>query len=153
MIKLRIPGRDDLPALSALCLRSKAHWGYDDAFLARCAAELTLHPDDLKADDIVMADAGGVPLGVVQLSYDNGACFLEKLFVEPDHIGHGIGKVLFRWAVDAAAARGVGEIIVEADPDAVPFYTAMGCRAAGTVASGSIPGRQIPRLIYTTPPR
>ncbi len=33
-IRAARPGEAD--ALSALCLRSKAHWGYDDDFLERC---------------------------------------------------------------------------------------------------------------------
>ena len=35
---------EDLEALSALCLRSKAHWGYDAAFMAAWGQELTLTP-------------------------------------------------------------------------------------------------------------
>ena len=30
----------DLPALTALCLAAKAHWGYDAAFMAACEQEL-----------------------------------------------------------------------------------------------------------------
>ena len=152
MVVLRKPAPDDLPDLSALCLRSKAHWGYDEAFLKLCTDELTLQPSELRTCDLIMAEAGAVATGVAQLSHDAGVTFLEKLFVEPAYIGQGIGKALFRWATDTAEARGVAEIIVEADPDAVPFYTAMGCRAAGSVASASIPGRRIPRLIYTVLP-
>jgi hypothetical protein len=36
---------------------------------------------------------------------------------------------------------------IEADPDAVRFYQRMGARLAGSAASGSIPGRTLPRLI------
>jgi hypothetical protein len=31
---------DEVEALTALALRSKAHWGYDDAFMEACRAEL-----------------------------------------------------------------------------------------------------------------
>lgn len=39
------PARDtELDALTALVLRSKAHWGYSDEFMRACAAELTVSP-------------------------------------------------------------------------------------------------------------
>ena len=38
---LRAARPEEAAAISALALRSKAHWGYDEAFLAACRAELT----------------------------------------------------------------------------------------------------------------
>ena len=40
MIRDASPG--DCEALSALAFSSKAHWGYDDAFMAACRDELTV---------------------------------------------------------------------------------------------------------------
>ena len=45
-------------------------------------------------------------------------CYLEKLFVDTDRIGRGVGRVLFSWALDAARGLGAHELIIEADPDA-----------------------------------
>lgn len=146
MVTLRTPALPELPTLSALCLRSKAYWGYDAAFMAACADELTLTEEDL-SDALVVAAQGETPIGVAQVSYD-GDCYLEKLFVDPNHMGHGAGRILFKWAVQAAGGLGASTMIVEADPDAVPFYEKMGCVAVGDVASGSIPGRRIPRLLH-----
>ena len=49
MIQLRDARHDELPGLSELCLRSKAVWGYDDAFMTACRTELTLRPDELQS--------------------------------------------------------------------------------------------------------
>lgn len=151
MIQLRSPERHELSAASALCLRSKAHWGYDAAFMARCAPELTLTDVDLTRDEVVVALADGELAGVAQVSSGDEGCFLEKLFVDPARMGRGVGRRLFEWAVDAAVARGAREMIVEADPGAVPFYLAMGCARAGDAPSGSVPGRRLPRLIRALP--
>lgn len=137
--------------MSALCLRSKAHWVYDAAFMALCARELTLTAADLERDAVAVAVSGGDLAGVAQVSSGAEGCFLEKLFVDPPWIGRGVGKRLFGWAVSAAAGRGAAEMIVEADPGAVPFYVAMGGAQAGKAASGSIPGRRLPRLIRALP--
>src|SRR5262245_50602955 len=43
---------------------------------------------------------------------------------------------------------GARRLLIESDTDAAPFYRRMGARDVGVVASGSIPGRLLPRLAY-----
>ncbi|MEQ9258690.1 MAG: GNAT family N-acetyltransferase [Roseovarius sp.] len=152
VITLRAPLPEELPAASALCLRSKAHWGYDAAFMAACVEELTLTEDELLTTKVTLAFADGALAGVAQVSNSEAGCFLEKLFVEPAHMGRGLGRVLFRWSCEAARELGASEMIVEADPDAEAFYCAMGCTPAGSAPSGSIPGRVLPRLLHDLRP-
>lgn len=147
MIELRPPLADELTAASDLCLRSKGFWGYDAAFLRACLPELALTIEDIYANPTVVAQKCGTILGVAQVSDDGTASHLEKLFVDPDHMGKGLGRRLFDWAVFEACEIGATRLIVEADPDAVPFYEALGCREAGQAPSGSIPGRVLPRLV------
>lgn len=146
-VRLRHPASSDLADASALCLRSKAWWGYDDAFLAMCKTELTLTEADLARDRIIIAEDDRRMSGVAQVSMEDDGCYLEKLFVDTDRIGQGVGRILYDWAAKAARDLGAHELIVEADPDAVPFYERMGCVHAGEATSGSIPGRTLPRLI------
>lgn len=147
-LDLRPAQLNELPDLSALCVRSKAYWGYDDAFMAACMTELTLTPQDV-ADDavIVMEDSSGLA-GVAHVCWDDNSCYLDKLFVEPNCIGKGYGKLLYEWALGAARNLGAQELIIEADPDAAAFYTRMGAERAGDVPSGSIAGRVLPRFIH-----
>jgi hypothetical protein len=49
-------------------------------------------------------------------------------------------------AVDRARALGISRLLIDADPNADGFYARMGARRVGTVASGSIAGRELPRL-------
>jgi GNAT superfamily N-acetyltransferase len=145
---IRAPDAVELPALSELCLRSKAVWGYDAAFLAACRAELTLHPDDLSSSRIVVAERAGTILGVAQVKLIGGEeADLTKLFVEPSALRGGIGKMLFDWAVGAAQSMNASRLVIEADPDAAPFYRRLGARDAGLAPSGSIPGRTLPKLV------
>jgi len=41
--------------------------------------------------------------------------------------------------------------MLDADPDAEPFYLHHGARRIGEVPSGSIPGRMLPRLAFGQP--
>ena len=51
------PGEE--PLLSDLAIRSKGHWGHDEAFLARSRTELTLHPGDLDRLIVRVAERDG----------------------------------------------------------------------------------------------
>ena len=148
-MNLRQARKMELSELNALCMRWKAHWGYDDAFMAACRAELTLGPHDLDENLMRVAEEEGAPVGVAQISLQGGWAELENLFVEPAHMGRGVGRALFEWAAQAARGAGATSMSIESDPAAAPFYRRMGARDAGTAPSTAIAGRELPRLILT----
>ena len=129
-----------------MCLRSKAVWGYDAAFLEACRDELTVSDQVLKGDLAQVVERGGQAAGFVELSLEGRTAQVEKLFVDPPFLGEGLGRVLFDWARRAAVRRGARWMSIEADPDAVGFYRHMGAIERGQVPSGSIPGRVLPWL-------
>ncbi|WP_370187407.1 GNAT family N-acetyltransferase [Qipengyuania sp.] len=136
----------DLDEASALCLRSKAHWGYDAKFMEACRSELVFTPRDIEEDLSVGLWVSGSLRAVAQISGERERWELEKLFVEPAAMGRGLGRTLFEWAVVTVASRGGTIMTIAADPCAVPFYRRMGAEDAGHVPSGSIRGRFLPRL-------
>jgi GNAT superfamily N-acetyltransferase len=144
---IRAPEVEELPALGELCLRSKAVWGYDADFMKACRAELSFAPSDLASSRIAVATRGGSVLGVAQVRMAGRDADLTKLFVEPSAMHTGAGRALFDWALDAARAMGAERMVIEADPDAAPFYRRLGARDAGLAPSGSIAGRMLPRLM------
>ncbi len=151
------PGEAGL--LSALALRSKGHWGYDDAFLAACREELTIRPADVAARRVTVAtESGGdgrngTVLGFCTLDGEPPVAELGQMFVDPPHIGRGVGGLLWRHAVARAAAAGIGTLTIDADPFAEGFYLAMGAVRVGGVPSGSVPGRVLPRLEFAVSSR
>ncbi|MEM9501033.1 MAG: GNAT family N-acetyltransferase [Pseudomonadota bacterium] len=142
---LRPPRTAELPAASALCMRSKAYWGYDAAFMNACRDELTLTERDLIESDVILAVHKRAIAGVAQVSFEGGEAELDKLFIEPDLIGHGIGRILIDWANQQAKENEASYLSVTADPDALPFYKKMRFEQVGEEPSGSIPGRVLPR--------
>jgi len=148
-IDIRPPRPGELRELSALCLRSKAHWGYDQDFLTACRDELMLTPADLAATRIAVAELRGHIAGVAQIGRIGDDAEILKLFVDPPSIGRGVGRVLFDWCTAEARRIQAGALRIEADPDARPFYERMGARMIGTVPSGSISGRDLPLLALT----
>jgi GNAT superfamily N-acetyltransferase len=146
VIRLRDIRPDELSSLSELCLRSKAVWGYDDAFMRACRNELTLRPDELHTSYFQVAERDAVAAGLAQIKVTGRDADLMKLFVEPDLLGAGIGRLLFEWATARARHLNAVAMTIEADPGAVPFYERMGARQTGFVPSQSIAGRMLPCL-------
>ena len=144
---IRSARANELAALAELALRSKGHWGYDAAFLEACRTELTLTPAELTETATAVIDANGAPVAMAQVSSEGRVAWLEKLFVDPAHMGQSLGRRLFAWSVETARGLGAVELVIESDPDAEPYYLHMGAVRSGFASSGSIPGRTIPRLI------
>ena len=145
-VEIRDARDSDLDAISELAVASKAHWGYDDAFMAACRDELTVHPADLQSCTLRVAVAAGAIVGF------HGVAFADEpelrwLFVAPAAMGDGVGRALLDDAVAIARGAGVPALRIEADPNATGFYEHAGARVVGRVPSGSVAGRDLPLLV------
>lgn len=139
MVKVRAARPAEAEDLTGLVMRSKAHWGYDAAFLAACAPELRIRAGDVTARRIVVAENGrGEVLGLASLEGTPPVAALGLLFVEPSAIGRGVGRLLYRDALRRAVDLGVRRLWIDSDPHAAGFYRAMGAEAAeAAVAAGA----------------
>src|SRR3954453_14472796 len=126
--------------LSALALRSKAHWGYDADFLAACQDDLTLSADDITTSAVYVFDGADAPAGFYRLVLQHDVVAeLDALFVEPAAIGQGIGRPLWQHAVATATKLGCAEMVWQSEPHAEGFYLAMGAWRAGDSESTVTP--------------
>lgn len=144
-MEIRPATGEDAEALSDLAFRSKAHWGYDDAFMAACRAELTYTPEQLDAGGFwVLEDDDELRgfYGLTKISPD--AVELEAMFVEPAHLGRGYGRALMDHAMAEFHAMALARLVIQADPNAASFYEAAGATLIGERPSDSIEGRTLP---------
>jgi GNAT superfamily N-acetyltransferase len=136
-------------ALSGLMWRSKAHWGYDQAFMEANRVQLTISADAIERDAVYVAEVGDTVAGMSHLiRLEGDEALLDDLFVEPEHIGTGVGAALWRHAAGLARELGVRAMILDADPNARPFYERMGAVVTGEIASTNAPGRTLPRMRF-----
>ncbi len=142
-MRLRQAVAGEEEALSELVMRSKAHWGYDAAFLEACREELRVTPEEIAGGQVTVAEDDRV-LGMSILDLE--AAELVSLFVDPEAIGTGVGRALLDAARERAAAAGVAELTIESDPFAEPFYLLHGARRVGERVSRST-GRALPLLV------
>ena len=134
---LRPARTEECAALTDLVLRSKAHWGYSDAFMESCREELAVTPERLAAQPCFVLERDGRPVGIWALDLSDRVPEVALMFADPAVIGSGAGRIL--WQHMAAVLRRMGHdrVQLDADPNAEPFYERMGCRQIGTNASPS----------------
>ena len=150
-ISIRPAREQEAHALSALCFRSKAHWGYGEEFMARSRASLTITPEFIATGRVFVAEPEGcAPLGVASVAplAEKDTYDLVHLFVEPSTMLKGVGRLLFAAATDKAKAEGARLLVIQSDPHAVGFYRRLGATDAGEAPSDSVPGRMLPMLHF-----
>lgn len=142
-MRIRPGDSSEIKDLSALALRSKRHWGYDEDFIERCRAELTVPEHDVENGMVFVAEGDvGQVIGFFSLA-EQPRPELKMLFVAPDVIGHGVGTALVRHALSVAKSRGWRVLVIESDPFAASFYESLGAELIGTTQAAST-GRMLP---------
>jgi len=127
-------------------MNSKAHWGYDDDFMALCRGELTVTPWRIARERFRVAQAGEKLAGFSSVEVRDAKAVVQHLFIDPDFVRIGVGHLLLRDLLEYARRHGVRLVHVEADPNAAAFYEHEGFHHAGDVPSGSIEGRRLPLM-------
>src|SRR5260370_26227873 len=149
MISIRNGKTGEAALLTALCIRSKAYWGYDATFMKLSAAALAISEADIVAGRVLVAfDAAGRTIGVAGVVPEGETADLHVMFVEPPAIGSGAGRVLFEAAVGLARQFGARRMTILADPNAASFYERMRARFVRNAPSDAIPGRMLPLYEY-----
>lgn len=127
-------------------MRSKAHWGYDDAFMAACLDDLKITAQDVLTHPCFLVERDGCPLGFYHLTPRGQDLQLQHLFVAPEAIGLGLGRRLWQHLLAFAQANGSGAVYIDSDPHAETFYLAMGAQRIGSVPSSAVLGRVLPLM-------
>jgi GNAT superfamily N-acetyltransferase len=151
-ISIRPADHRDAERLTELVMRAKASWGYDAAFMELCRAELTMTPEKLATWTVWVAERGGHMVGMAALSFRASSAELEEFMVDPDSQRQGVGSALMATVLGECRRLGLARIELDADPHAEEIYLRLGFTTTGSSPSGSIPGRQLPRMVMPIVP-
>ncbi|WP_034387266.1 GNAT family N-acetyltransferase [Deinococcus sp. YIM 77859] len=133
--------------LSDLAWASKAFWGYGADLMEACRADLTVSARDIQEGLYVVAEQEeGCRVGFYSLAQPPAEPYLKDLFVAPEFIGRGVGRLLWQDAVTRARGLNWAFLLLESDPHAEGFYRAMGAVRVGEVPSPVLPGRVLPLM-------
>lgn len=125
---IRDARQDEASALEALQRRSSDVWeDYRPQLQANPDAIEVPHQAIADGRVRVAVDASGRHLGFsVVLPVSDGRCELDDLFVEPDSMRLGVGRLLVDDVASRAAAAGASQVDVIANPNVLRFYERLG---------------------------
>lgn len=135
----------EAPLLTELTLLSKDYWGYGPAQMAKWKEELTITPDYIDKNRVMVLEIEGP--GIIGyysvLQQSNTKWLLDNLFVLPQYIGQGYGRSLLEDCIATAKSSLVQKLTLESEPQAEAFYKQFGFKTISSSPS-SIPDRHLP---------
>ncbi len=165
-MKLRPGTAEDIEALNRIAFTAKAHWGYSAEQMQAWREDLRIDPRLLPVQPMCVAERDGEAVAFAQLATDAAGTTdstdainarpwaLVALWVQPAHMGKGLGKSLLAWAARYAAERGQAELAIDSEPNAEAFYLSCSAQRVGSVAAPieGQPQRFRPQLRLPTGP-
>jgi GNAT superfamily N-acetyltransferase len=117
--------------LTEIAISAKRHWNYPERWIELWTPSLTISPSYILQNETWIAIVDTKPVGFYSLHKNSESLWLDNLWVLPDSMGQGIGKKLFKHALERSRVLGVSNLKIEADPNAQSFYEKMGARKVG----------------------
>ncbi|MFD9013309.1 GNAT family N-acetyltransferase [Streptomyces sp. NPDC059558] len=118
--------------LEALQERSSTHWDYPPGYFDWAGDARAIPEAYVRNNPVFVLEEDGKSLGFYGFTEEDGDLLLDKLFVDADEIGKGYGKALWQHAIRTAGGLGRSEFTIASDPNAAPFYAAMGAEEYAT---------------------
>lgn len=141
----------DAKALTELTIRSKSHWGYGKQQIERWREELTVTEVYIAENEVYKCVDGNSLIGFYAFAPETEKKVkLNYLFIAPEFIGLGYGKILMHDFYERATAFGFQEVVLDADPHAEEFYSRLGFQKIGKLQS-SIKNRFLPIMARFIP--
>ena len=103
---IRAARPDEVEAISNSAIRSKAVWAYAEEEMKVFRPELIISPQHVLNSHAHLMEQGAQLLGFYSLAEIGAAVGeLEHIFVDPDHLGRGVGRALFGRACSTVPDR------------------------------------------------
>jgi len=156
---IRPANTEEAETLTKISFESKGYWGYPKEYFEKWNIELTISREYIEKNDVFLFENDGKIIGfysmvtlvddieVSGIMIERGN-WLDHMFINPRHLGGGVGKKMFMHLRNVCAEKGITEIKILADPNAKGFYEKMGCKYIKEYAS-TIENRTIPFLTLT----
>ena len=106
---------------------------------------LAINAETIAAARTFLLERAGETIGFYGLVGQPPHAILEWMFLEPEAIGRGLGRRMWDGAIARARTEGFGELLIESDRFAEPFYLAMGAVRIGSTHS-PVDGAPLPLL-------
>jgi predicted GNAT family N-acyltransferase len=134
----------DSEILTAITKRSKAYWGFSEDILKEWEHLLTITKDYIEKNEVYKLVQNDQIIGYYSyFSTDENTIKLDNIFILPDFIGKGFGKILMNDFLKNIKQFGTYKVTLDAEPNAEKFYKTFGFETIGQLES-SIKDRYLP---------
>lgn len=134
--------------LTDIAVRSESYWGFDPDFMSNFKSIYRVTEKFINKNPTFVIEENDRIIGFYGVSNCGSDTELEYLYVGPEHIGKGIGKLMWNHLIVHCKDNSIDRITFVTSPQAVGFYTKQGAVQVGEVESLVRKGRMVPRFIY-----
>jgi N-acetylglutamate synthase-like GNAT family acetyltransferase len=135
---------EDHEVLTSITKKSKAYWGFSDEVLKDWEHLLTVTKDYIVTHEVYKVVLNEQIIGYYSyFSVDEKTIKLDNIFILPEFIGKGFGKLLMNDFLKNSKQLEIEKITLDAEPNAEKFYQSFGFETIGQLES-SIKDRYLP---------
>jgi len=116
----------DTEILTSITKKSKAHWGYSDEQISAWSELLTISSEYVEKNYVFKLIENDKIIGYYSYYYDSDSILLDNLFILPEFIGKGFGKILMNDFLSRVKDSGQKRILLDSEPNAAQFYSKFG---------------------------
>lgn len=134
----------DNELLTTITKMSKAYWGFSEEVLKEWEHLLTITKDYIEKNKVFKLVQNDQIIGYYSYFFiDEKTIKLDNIFILPEFIGKGFGKILMNDFLKNVKHLGINKITLDAEPNAEKFYKKFGFEVIGRLES-SIKNRYLP---------
>jgi len=135
---------NDYKILTEITKKSKAYWGYSNEQIEIWSEFLTVTKEYIETKSVYNLIIEDQIIGYYSFFHESeNTIKLDNLFVLPDFIGKGFGKILMNDFLDQIKNSDAQKVILNSEPNAEDFYIKFGFVKVGQVET-SIKNRYLP---------
>ncbi len=135
---------EDDEILTEITKKSKAYWGYSDEQMESWSDLLTITKNYIETNNVYKLLVDNLPIGYYSYIYlSEKEVKLDNLFVLPDYIGSGFGKLLMNDFLNRVKNSDIKKITLDSEPNAEKFYEYFGFIKVGQIET-AIKDRYLP---------
>ncbi|WP_177764931.1 GNAT family N-acetyltransferase [Flavobacterium sp. I3-2] len=134
----------DNEILTQITKKSKAYWGFSEEVLTEWEHLLIVSKKYIEENQVYKLIVENEPIGYYSyFTTDEKSVKLDNLFLLPQYIGKGFGKVLMEHFLNEVRNIGINRITLDSEPNTEKFYNKFGFFKIGQFES-SIKDRFLP---------
>ncbi len=128
---VKATSKDD-EVLTDITKKSKAFWGYSDEQILKWNDSLTVSKEYIETYNVFKLITEDTIIGYYSyFNIENDTIKLDNLFILPEYIGKGFGKLLMNDFLNKLEKSETKKVQLHADPNAENFYLKLGFKKVG----------------------